>query len=1585
MRRLQVLTLIFSFFSFWAYAGGEGVNDRKELDEMTHRLVSAHLEADFDGETVARYMNMLRPDGSFPDLDYITVHEGAYFPVGAHLKRLAIMAVAYRKPDSKYHASGKLLNKIVAGIDYWYKVRPVSKNWWFNDIGAQQDYMVPLILLKGKISEKKLMRYSSYLRDQTGNKGHKGKNRTWVSNITIHKGCIENNIELVRIGFESIASTIMIVPRQGDEGIKIDGSFHQHRPQLYSGGYGLSYVDDIAYYLQLVKGTVFESYFTQEKKDIFSNLMLNGQRWLGYRQAFDFGTVGRNISRLDGVGNISAITLARMEKNDPSCAADYSAWKKHLSGADFPAPGNKYFWKSDMMVQHGADYYLSAKVISTRANGTEMLNGENLKGYNLPLGATNIMTSGMEYKNIFPVWNWCGIPGTTAVQQPDSALLHGYLFGRNEFGGGVSNGKNGVIAYEHDYKGVKAHKAYFFLEDVLLCLGTGIASNAPEEVATTVNQCFYTGDMVVGKDGAADIYKKETTVKNPTWVYHDKVGYLFPSGGEIVVESKRQSGSWKEINVSESDKRISADIFSIRISHGKKAADGKYAYMVVPGKTLDEFQTFVSTQTFNIMKNTPAVQAVQVNNLYAVVFHCPGAVKLEEGLVLRTDKPVMVYMERKDGKFNVWVADPLFKQKRICLFLNGREMEISLPDGAYTGSTVSVEVHDLQPCGLQCEYLENPLGIDVSQPRLSWKMGNTSLARGKKQTAYRILVASSQDLLDNNQGDLWDSGIVRSPESVNIVYGGRPLSAGQKCFWKVGVSDERGVWSAWSTVASWRMGLFAGSWTARWIGSAEMESQSMGGKKINNKMSDPWLRKTFTLSGVPEDAVMYVASVGYHELYVNGMKVGDAVLAPSVTDHKSRARYMTYDIASYLKSGENVVALWLGTSWAIFPAYQREDKPAIPMALAQAEIRLPSGKVLRIVSDSSWKVHASPNTLMGYWEAHHFEGEFYDASLEADNWCAVDFDDSDWAAAKVYHPAIKVSSDRTEPNRLMEEIKPLSVLEVSPGVYRVDMGINYAGWFEMQIEGQPGDSVHFQFSEREKDVCSYGIHSIYKVGSKRKGTFCNRFNYMTGRWVQITGLRKKPRPDQIRGWMIRPDYRRTGGFECDIPLLNDIYRTTLWTFENLSLGNYVVDCPHRERCGYGGDALATTRTALGNYQLGAFYYKWMEDWRDVQEANGNVPYTAPTRIGGGGPSWSGFCITLPWEFYRQYGDMRILSESFPTIQRWLDFVETKSENDMLVRWGGKWSFLGDWLWPNVWPERSAMEKQGKALGDTRETLFFNNCHWIYSLETAARIADVLGNTIVAAAYRQRASQVRKAVHAAFFNSRDNSYVNGFPSYLAIAIMVDLPPKSLKAKVWKRLEQEILVNRKGHFWGGITAGSFLMHTLLDNGRSDLIFEMAAKEDFPSWGNMLKYGTGTLFEDWECRGSGLHSSYLYIGSWFIEALGGIKRPAAGYREFVIEPWITEKGPEQVRSHYNSMYGNIVSNWRVDSGVLYLEVVIPANTTATLKLNNVLPGSVTEGECPWRDAEGVSLDFEKKDEISLTLQPGTYYFSALMKVNK
>lgn len=889
------------------------------------------------------------------------------------------------------------------------------------------------------------------------------------------------------------------------------------------------------------------------------------------------------------------------------------------------------------------------------------------------------------------------------------------------------------------------------------------------------------------------------------------------------------------------------------------------------------------------------------------------------------------------------------------------------------------------PTTLLCEYLENPLGLDVSRPRLSWRSTAVNRnERGQKQTGYQLLVASTEELLRSGKADLWNSGQVRSGESVNIVYQGRPLQSGRTCFWKLRTADESGVWSEWSTPAYWTMGIFPGDWQAKWIGSNGISESGIYREAVDNTMPDPWFRKTFTLSELPERAVIYVASVGYHELYINGQRVGDDVLAPSVTDHKSRARYVTYDITEQLRSGKNVIALWLGVSWSVFPAYQTADKPAAPIVSAQTDIAFTGGKKMQIITDETWKTHISPNTMSGYWDAHHFGGEIYDARLEISGWNDVRLDDTNWNSVTVVDPKLILSAEKIEPNRFVKKIDPVSVDEIDPGVYRIDMGINYAGWFETTFSGNPGDTVTFEFSEKEGSALTFGLQSKYIVGSSGKGVFRNRFNYMSGRWVRITGLKEKPTPDQIKGWMIRSNFERSGDFECDDPLLNKIYNTTLWTFENLALGGYVVDCPQRERRGYGGDALATTRTGLNNYRLGAFYSKWMEDWRDVQAPDGSVPYTAPTYIGGGGPSWSGFCVTLPWEMYIQYGDKRILEESFPTIQRWLDFLETKSENDLLVRWGGKWSFLGDWLWPNVWPERSKMEKQGKALGDTPETLFFNNCVWIYNLTSAAEIAGILGDQN-ADRFRKRADEVRKMVHKTFFNPEDNSYVNGFQGYMAIALSVDLPPKELRPLVWKRLEDEILINKNGHIWAGITAGSFLLNTLLDHDRNDLIYAMATKEDFPGWGYMLgqdKY-VGTFYEDWECRGSALHSSYLYIGSWFTEGLGGIRRPKAGYKDFVIDPWINRStGPKKVRARYDSLYGPITTDWSVTHDDLELEVAVPPNTRATLYLRDVDLRSIKESGKPISEVKGIDGKLEDGNKVSLKLVPGIYTFRAILK---
>ncbi|MGD0536909.1 MAG: family 78 glycoside hydrolase catalytic domain [Verrucomicrobiota bacterium] len=886
-----------------------------------------------------------------------------------------------------------------------------------------------------------------------------------------------------------------------------------------------------------------------------------------------------------------------------------------------------------------------------------------------------------------------------------------------------------------------------------------------------------------------------------------------------------------------------------------------------------------------------------------------------------------------------------FPSPRLCRLVRYLASRVALPALAATAQAASVAVTDLR-----CEYLREPLAIETHAPRLGWKLTPTDpAAHGQRQRAWQVQVATTRTLLEAGRGDLWDSGWVTSDQSQLIGYAGRPLVTELVCFWRVRVKDEHGQASAWSAPASWTVGMLApGDWTAQWIGTDQQFKRQPGWPPPDNTMPDPWLRKTFALAAAPRRALLQVASVGYHEVYVNGRRIGDSVLMPCISDFTKRARYVTYDITRLLRPGTNALGLWLGTSWSIFPPFRTADKPAGPIVLAQADLEFADGAKMRVVTDASWRWHPSPNTTIGVWDFMHYGGESFDANRDVPGWGAADFDDAAWQPVSVFQPKLLLSAQPVEPNRCVKEIRPVAITEPKPGVWRVDMGVNFAGWIEVQVAGQPGDRIEFQFSERAEEAMTHRLHSFYVIGPSGRGTFRNRFNYAVGRWIQIEGLRQKPELSELRGWLVRTDYEPTTTFRCSDPLLNRIHDTVVWTWETLSLGGYSVDCAQRERMGYGGDAHATTETALDHFRLGAFYTKWSEDWRDVQGQAatwgarpppgaagaartiepGNLPYTAPTYWGGGGPGWSGYCVTLPWEMYRRYGDRRILETNFVTIERWLAFLDTHTTNNLLARWGGEWDFLGDWLWPGA---------EG-VNGNTRETLFFNNCYRIYNLQTAARIADVLGRTAPAAAWRARAEAARAAVHREFYDPARHSYVNGSQAYLALALLAGVPPAELCSAVTHRLQDEILVTRQGHFWAGITGGSFVIKELLAAERPDLVFNMARQEDYPGWGWMLKNGATTMWEDWEGKLSLCHSSYLHIGAWFVEGLAGI-RPGTdgkGYQHFELKPAVWPGCPlEEVECRFDSPYGQIQSNWNRAGGNLHFAFAVPPNATATLFL--------------------------------------------------
>ncbi|RNC65986.1 alpha-L-rhamnosidase [Proteiniphilum sp. X52] len=899
------------------------------------------------------------------------------------------------------------------------------------------------------------------------------------------------------------------------------------------------------------------------------------------------------------------------------------------------------------------------------------------------------------------------------------------------------------------------------------------------------------------------------------------------------------------------------------------------------------------------------------------------------------------------------------------------------------------------PVNLTCEYLINPAGLDVTRPRFSWTLQPTDeSAYGQQQTAYRILVGRSQQKKADKFGDMWDSGWIDSDNMQLIEYNGKPLRSDEKYFWKVAVKDEKGNESGYSEAAEWSTGLFSqDEWTASWIGTDEAYDPAKG----PNKMQDPWFRKTFDLKEKPSKATLFVASVGYHEVYVNGEKMDDHVLAPAVTDHTQRARYIAYDIAPALTAGTNVIVLWLGTSWSIFGPYATPDKPRAPLVIAQADIYGKDNRSpLRITTDKSWKTHPSPNMLTGNWGfgVGGYGGEIWDAGKEVKGWNLATLDDRNWKNATVYTPALKLSAQQVETNIRFDEIRPLSIDSRPDGTYRVDMGVNFAGWTQISVQGHPGDTIHFLFSEREQDDITFGLMNAYVIGASGKGTFENRFNYSSGRWITIKGLQSAPKKEEIKGWMVRTAFDNASRFECSDPLQNWIYNTVKWTFENLSLGGFIVDCPQRERFGYGGDAHATSETGLFNYKLGAFYTKWLEDWRDVQgtepmtgnmndpewarkrEGSGRIlgggvlPQTAPTYHGGGGPAWGGIVVTLPWFIYQHHGDMRVLEDNFEMIKGWLDFLDTHVENDMLKRYGGRWDFLGDWLWPGA-------TSQGMN-NDSDENLFFNNCYWVYNLKTAAQIASVSGRTEEAARWSRQAERSSKAIHAKYYHPDDHNYSDRSMRSLSAALYGNIMPAELRPKVMERLAEEILVHKNGHIDVGITGGAMLFKVLRDEGRDDLIYSMTSQTTYPSWGLMRESGATTIWEMWEKDLPGhslLHSSYLYPGAWYIDGVAGIRRDPAvpGFRKFMIRiPQLTETQISNAKASFDSPAGWIESAWKRENGKTTLNVTVPPNCIATV----LFPDN--KGKSVQVNAEHVKETSRKDGYILFEIPAGKYRFN-------
>ena len=875
------------------------------------------------------------------------------------------------------------------------------------------------------------------------------------------------------------------------------------------------------------------------------------------------------------------------------------------------------------------------------------------------------------------------------------------------------------------------------------------------------------------------------------------------------------------------------------------------------------------------------------------------------------------------------------------------------------------------PRTLTTEHLRDPQGLDEPRPRLSWQApvpeGGWFSAppRGTRQTAYRILVASDPALLAKETGDLWDSGRVASDASVLIDYAGRPLASRTICWWKVMTWDQRGRASDWSGPATWSMGLLEpGDWSAKWIASPTADLVEPA----------PVFRKAFAVTKPVRRATLYVCGLGFHEVRLNGAKMGDHEFDPKYTRYDLRALYVTHDVTAQLRRGTNAVGVTLGNGWYnyhIKNAWDFDTAPwrAKPRVLLQLEVDFADGSRQTVATDESWKFTMGPvrwDGLLG--------GETCDARAELPGWDTPAYDDTKWARpAVVEGPKGRLTAQMAHPIRIWQTFAPVRLTQPRPGVWVFDFGQNIAGFCALNVQGPAGTDVQLVHGEL--------LHPDGTIDNSEIGKFCKsapfqtdhyilkgqgtetwrpRFMYHGFQYVQVTGFPGTPTLESLRAHAICSDLPGAGAFACSSELINRIQRATWWSFANNFQG-HPVDCPNRERNGWTGDAHLAVETGFYNFDPAANYTAWLRDMRDEQRASGELPGIVPTGgwgyQWGNGPAWDSAYLLIPVAQHLFTGDRRVLEEHYERHKRYVDYLTTKAK-DGLVSIG-----LGDWCPPD--------KKTMAPVPVTSTAYYYKDACLV------AESADLLGHKEDAEKYRALAASIRASFQRAFPALATGVGTGMNQTAFSAALYQGLVDPANVTAVVTRLVGEVAA-KDNHLDCGILGTKYLLRALSDNGQAALAGTIVTQRTAPSWGCWMDQGATTLWEGWD--GSGTHNHIMFgdVSAWCFAVLAGIRPDPSGpgFKKFIVQPEPVA-GVTWAKAHHDSPYGRIESAWTTEAGVFRLDVTVPPNTTARIAIPTDASWRVTEsGRTAWL-SEGVTFIGSEPTKAIFEVVPGRYRF--------
>ncbi|MFT3935714.1 MAG: family 78 glycoside hydrolase catalytic domain [Chitinophagaceae bacterium] len=889
---------------------------------------------------------------------------------------------------------------------------------------------------------------------------------------------------------------------------------------------------------------------------------------------------------------------------------------------------------------------------------------------------------------------------------------------------------------------------------------------------------------------------------------------------------------------------------------------------------------------------------------------------------------------------------------------------------------------------LQCEWLGNPQGIDVAQPRLSWQL--QSAERNCKQVAYQILVASSPEQLQKENGDVWNSGKVNSDQSILVTYAGKPLQSGRAYYWKIKSFTNKNE-SAWSEVASWSMGLLNKSdWAAKWIGYDK--ASAWDSITTWSRLSARYLRKEFSLNKNIKRAVVYISGLGLYQLFLNGAKVGNDVLAPAPTDYRKSVLYNAYDVTNALKNGNNAVGIVLGNGrfFTMRQAYkpQKINTFGYPKLLLQIEVEYTDGTKKTVVSDESWKLNVDGPIRTN----NEYDGEEYDATKEWKGWTNIGFNDAGWMQPQlVQSPAGLLKAQMNPAMKIKQSINPVAINKLDENTWVMDMGQNFAGWIKMKVRGKRNEKVTLRFSESLKpdgslytaNLRDAKVTDIYTLKGEAEETWEPAFVYHGFRYVEIKNYPGSPKLTDFEGELVFDDLATIGAFSCSDKTLNGLVKNAWWGIASDYKG-MPIDCPQRnERQPWLGDRATGCSGESFLFDNAALYSKWLDDIEDSQTAEGAIPDVAPAfwNYYSDNVTWPGTYILIADMLHRQFGDERGVTKHYASMKKWMNYMKAKYTKDFIVTKDK----YGDWCVP---PESLELIHSRDSLRNTNGQLLAT-AYYYRLLQIMKRFATISGQKADISVFDVLANNIKTAFNKKFFNSQTAQYDNNSITANLLPLYFEMAPTESRAAVFNNIYHKMLANNM-HISTGVIGTQWLMRGLTYNGKADEAFAMASNTSYPSWGYMLANGATTIWELWNGNTANpqmnSQNHVMLLGDlliWIFENLGGIQSNdnSPAFKQVMMRPSFV-KGLDSANASYQSPYGKITSNWVKKDNQLAWTIEVPTNASAIVYIPSASANSVVESGMDAGKVQGIELVSFKNGEACFKIGSGHYQFTSITK---